>query len=59
MKSNNSPINNKGKKNFSPPIKIGKTKHVWGKTVLGKNLGGGENKDTQTKLKRKLSRGYT
>ena len=46
MKSNNSPINNKGKKNFSPPIKIGKTKQV-----LGKNLGGGENKDRQTKLK--------
>ena len=36
MKSNNSPINNKGKKNFSPPMKIGKTKHVLGKTVLEK-----------------------
>ena len=26
----------KVKNNFSPPIKIGKTKHVLGKTVLGK-----------------------
>ena len=29
----------KVKKNFSPPIKIGKTKQVLGKTVLGKNKG--------------------
>ena len=36
-------MNNTGKKkNISPPIKIGKTKQVVGKTVLGKNKGGGE-----------------
>lgn len=35
-------MNNKGKKQASPPIKIGKTKQVLGKTVLGKNKGGGD-----------------
>ena len=44
----------KVKKNFSPPIKIGKTKHVLGKTTLGKIQEGGENKDTQTKLENKI-----
>ena len=34
--------NKKVKKNSSPPIKIGKTKQVLGKTILGKNKGGGE-----------------
>ena len=29
-------MNNKGQKQASPPIKIGKTKQVLGKTVLGK-----------------------
>ena len=39
MKSNNSLYEQKSykkKKKNSPPIKIGKTKHVLGKTVLGK-----------------------
>ena len=39
------------KKNFSPPIKIGKTKQVFGKNSFGETLGGGENKNTQTKVK--------
>ena len=34
--------NTKVKKKTSPPIKIGKTKQVLGKTVLGKNKGGGD-----------------
>ena len=54
MKSNNFPYEEqqfplrttKVKKTFSLSIKIGKTKHVLGKTVLEENLGGGENKDT-------------
>ena len=50
----------KVKKKFSPPIKIGKTKQVLGKTVLGKNKGVGINKKTQInfffkKKKKKLS----
>ena len=40
----------KVKKTISPLIKIGKTKQVLGKIVLGKTLGGGA-KNTQTKLK--------
>ena len=32
----------KVKKKISPPIKIGKTKQVLGKTVLEKNKGGGD-----------------
>ena len=32
-------MNNKGEKQASPPIKIGKTKQVLGKTTLGKNKG--------------------
>ena len=47
----NSPYEQQRLKKISPPIKIGKTKQVLGKTVLWKTLGGGENKDTQTKLK--------
>ena len=47
MKSNNFPHEQQRlNKNFSPPIKIGNTKQVLGKAVLGKTLGGGENKDT-------------
>ena len=58
MKSNNSPINNKGKKNkiknFSPPIKMGKTKHVLGKTVLEKIQEVGKIKTHKPNLKTKL-----
>ena len=36
------------KKNSFPPIKIGKTKQVFGKTVLRKIQDGGINKNTQT-----------
>ena len=51
MKSNNSLYEQQRlKKNFSPPIKIGNTKQVLGKTVSGKTLGGGK-KNTQNKLK--------
>ena len=39
------------KKNFSPSIKIGKTKQVLEKNSFEENLGGGENKDAQTILK--------
>ena len=37
-------------KKISPPKKIGKTKQILGKTVLGKNKGGGDKKKTQTKF---------
>ena len=37
--------------NFSHLIKIRNTKQVLGKNSFGENFGGGENKDTQTKLK--------
>ena len=43
-------MNNKGEKQASPPIKIGKTKQVLGKAVLGK-IQEGKSKKTQTKLK--------
>ena len=39
MKSNNSSQEPQRLKKISPPIKIGKTKQVLGKTVLGKNKG--------------------
>ena len=42
MKSNNSPYEPQGLKKISPPIKIGKTKQVVGKTVFEKNKGGGD-----------------
>ena len=43
----------KVKKNFSPPIKIGKTKQVLGKTVFKKNKGGGDKyKGTNQVLKK-------
>ena len=55
MMSNNSPINKKGKKNFSPPIKIGKKQKCFGKNSFGENLGGGEKKKThKLNLKTKL-----
>ena len=41
MKNNNSPEEPQRLKKISPPIKIGKTKQVLGKTILGKNKGGG------------------
>ena len=40
MKSNNSLL--LFKKQISPPIKIGKTKHVLGKNSFGEKLGGGD-----------------
>ena len=46
------------KKLFSP-YKNRKNKTCFGKNCFGENLGSGENKDTQTKLKKKLSWGYT
>ena len=59
MKSNNSPYEPQRLKKISPPIKIGKTKQVLGKTVFEKNKGGGDKyKDTNQVLK-KLSWGYT
>ena len=42
MKINNSPYKPQRLKKISPPIKIGKTKQVLGKTVLGKNKGVGD-----------------
>ena len=58
MKSNNSPYEQQRvKTSFSPPIKIGKTKHV-GKNSFGENIGGGE-KWKDTNQTQKLSWGYT
>ena len=44
-------MNNKGWKQASPFIKIGKTKQVLRKTVLGK-IGGGENKTHKPNFKK-------
>ena len=53
MKSNNSPYEPQRLKKISPPIKIGKTKQVLGKTVLGKNKGSGDKeKGTNQVLKK-------
>ena len=53
MKSNNSPYEPQRLKKISPPIKLGKTKQVLGKTVLGKNIGGGDKyKGTNQVLKK-------
>ena len=53
MKSNNSPLEPQRLKKISPPIKIGKTKQILGKTVSGKNKGSGDiEKDTNQVLKK-------
>ena len=51
MKSNNSPYEPQKLKKISPPIKIGKTKQVLGKTIFEKKKGGvGINTKAQTKF---------
>ena len=45
----------KVKKNFSPLIKIGKTKQVLGKTVLRKNKGGRDKYKDTNQVFKKLS----
>ena len=53
MKINNSPYKPQRLKKISPPIKIGKTKQVLGKTVFKKNKGGGDKyKGTNQVLKK-------
>ena len=51
MKSNNSPYEQKRLKTSFSPYKNRKHKTSVGKNSFGENLGGGENKDPQTKLK--------
>ena len=51
MKSNNSPYEQQRLKTCFSPYKNRKNKTSFEKNSFGKNLGGGENKDTQIKLK--------
>ena len=51
MKSNNFPYEQQGLKTSFSPYKNRKNKTSFEKKSFGENLGGGENKDTQTKLK--------
>ena len=52
MKSNNLSYEQKGlKKELFSPYKNRKNQTSFGKNSFGENLGGGENKDTQIKLK--------
>ena len=51
MKSNNSPYEQQRLKTSFSPYKNKKNKTSFEKNSFGENLGGGENKDTQTKLK--------
>ena len=46
-------------KKISPILKIGKTKQVLGKTVLGNNKGGGDKYKDTNQVFKKLSYGYT
>ena len=45
-------MSNKGEKQASPPIKIGKTKQVLGKTVLGKIQEVGKSKKHKPNFKK-------
>ena len=53
MKSYNSLWEQQRLKIFFSPYKNRKNKTCFEKNCFGENLGGGENKDTQTKLKKK------
>ena len=53
MKSNNSPYKPQRLKKIYPPIKIGKTKQVLGKTIFEKNKGGGDKYKGTNQFKKK------
>ena len=53
MKSNNSPKEPQRLKNNFSPYKNRENKTSFGKNSVGESLGGGEKKDTHTKLKKK------
>ena len=53
MKSNNSPYKPQRLKKIYPPIKIGKTKQVLGKTIFEKNKGGGDKYKRTNQFKKK------